>query len=707
MYNPGIKLKSNVEAIKIALECKNGEKLKSGELEKLKAFSGWGGIKCILYNPYIDDEWKAASEVDKKLQESVKELHELLKWHLTGKEYKESIDSMRNAVLSSFYTPAVIPSTFYTVLSKFVEIDSIYDPSCGGGVFITEAASKLRLKEASIAVEKDTITQLITKLIVKSLPINIDCIHIPFEETSSNEDGKYQLITSNIPFGAIPVFDIKFDRNITSKLHNYFFAKGLMKIKEGGLLAYLVTSAFLDTPTNKSAREYVFSRADFISLTVMPDNLMKESANTKAPSHFLVVRKNSKKTEMSEEEKLLCVSENITVQGITFSLNKYYQKMGQDIVIGDIRIGKNQYGKPCREVWWSKPIDKVGPEFSRILQNDFRLRYIVKLAIPYKGIVEMPLGPVIKLDIKEDDKFKWKPAIPINPDTPPWEDKPVYSVGHGDFLSIEEAIADKDAKGLARLKELSENRLPWEEQEIEEESKAQIDEDDWNKLPCPPWEEEVDHLIKLDRPQEEIDELIESWEDQKIDDSDLYYGVEPLKIDGEVVTDGDRICIPIPEDSNENIWNTILSEISEEDEAARLKDVAEMEMGEGKYADEDENNYTYDKDDTEDIRNKYKVDSISDIFKPRSEWEGYLNDIETDEKLLQKQLTILLSELTIPFKPGMFIVHDEKLIQLQEIVGEEIRYVVSEMSKKEIEVMTQYLQIRDNYVLLEQEEQNQ
>jgi len=53
---------------------------------------------------------------------------------------------------------------------------------------------------------------------------------------------------------------------------------------------------FLNNPSNKTAREYLFNQADFISLTVMPDNLMKDTGNTEAPSHLLIVQKKYKQT---------------------------------------------------------------------------------------------------------------------------------------------------------------------------------------------------------------------------------------------------------------------------------------------------------------------------------------------------------------------------------------------------------------------------
>jgi len=83
------------------------------------------------------------------------------------------------------------------------------------------------------------------------------------------------------------VFDPAYQGStVVSKIHNYFFAKGLDKLGDGGLLAYLVTDAFLNTASNSLARKHVFTSADFISLSVLPDNLMKDNAIPKRPAIY-------------------------------------------------------------------------------------------------------------------------------------------------------------------------------------------------------------------------------------------------------------------------------------------------------------------------------------------------------------------------------------------------------------------------------------
>jgi sugar lactone lactonase YvrE len=48
-----------------------------------------------------------------------------------------------------------------------------------------------------------------------------------FEETPATEKGRSDLVTSNIPFGNISVFDPAYQNSpVTSRIHNYFLSKG-------------------------------------------------------------------------------------------------------------------------------------------------------------------------------------------------------------------------------------------------------------------------------------------------------------------------------------------------------------------------------------------------------------------------------------------------------------------------------------------------
>jgi len=51
------KLQDNIEAIRIALEWERGQSLSDSQVQSLKRYSGFGGLKAILYPNSSIDEW--------------------------------------------------------------------------------------------------------------------------------------------------------------------------------------------------------------------------------------------------------------------------------------------------------------------------------------------------------------------------------------------------------------------------------------------------------------------------------------------------------------------------------------------------------------------------------------------------------------------------------------------------------------------------
>ena len=378
-YQPLQKLKNNIAAIRIALTWQPGTAVSPEEAIALQQYSGFGGIKAILYPAASRSEWLKlnATQEDMRLHDSVSELHTLLKKHYNEGEYKAVIQSLRNSVLTAFYTPPVVPRTLYQTLSTLqIAPKALYEPSCGAGIFMSEAVAAFPTLGQITGVEKDMLTGRIAQATTSTYPQSTAIYSIPFEATVTEDNGQYDLVVSNIPFGNFKVKDAAFQNEaISGRIHNYFFAKGLDKIAEGGLLAYITTDAFLNIPSNATAREYLFQRADFISLSVMPDNLMKETGNTEAPSHLLIVQKRGSKYQLSEEESLLLQTVSHINDYGTYPVNAYIASHPECIVGQEIRPGKNQYGKAHEVVWQPGDISGIENSLSQQLSRDFTHRF--------------------------------------------------------------------------------------------------------------------------------------------------------------------------------------------------------------------------------------------------------------------------------------------------------------------------------------------
>lgn len=360
-FNSSKKLAGNIDALRIALS--EQEIYSPVEIETLKRYAGFGGLKAVLFGAGEVNDWvqQNASANDLRLQPLVKQLHDLLQEKLSPADYKAAVDGMKNSIMTAFYTPDIVPAALYGAMNEQGIIPQrLFEPSAGAGVFATEAAKAFPLLREINAVEKDALTGKILAAIVKSLPFTGQVQIRGFEETPATEKGRYDFITSNIPFGNFRVFDPAYQNSpVTSKIHDYFFAKGLDKLGDGGLLAYLVTDAFLNTASNSLARKYVFTSADFISLAVLPDNLMKANANTEAPSHMLLLQKNDYKEAFTSAELLLIDTVEQENGYGKYSVNAYIERH-PELLLGDYKgDGRNQYGAAHQMLWQKGDLNEI------------------------------------------------------------------------------------------------------------------------------------------------------------------------------------------------------------------------------------------------------------------------------------------------------------------------------------------------------------
>lgn len=133
-YNIQHTLEDNIAAIRLALEWDGKAALTDGDKATLSKYAGFGGIKPVLYPEASPEVWSAegATKDDLRLHQPMMELHALLRHHFNDTEYKEILRSLKNSVLTAFYTPSVVPETLYSTLQlNGIQPRSLYEPSSG------------------------------------------------------------------------------------------------------------------------------------------------------------------------------------------------------------------------------------------------------------------------------------------------------------------------------------------------------------------------------------------------------------------------------------------------------------------------------------------------------------------------------------------------------------------------------------------------
>ncbi|WP_293906157.1 DEAD/DEAH box helicase family protein [Sphingobacterium sp. UBA5670] len=392
-YNALQKLSDNIGALEIALSLTDQDVPTQQQLDQLRKYSGFGGIKAILFGQGSINSWKenGAAQADLRLHEPVQRLYQLISTYYDNNDFHKICESLKNSTLTAFYTPDFVPETIYRALTDIgFHPKYLYEPSAGTGIFIEQAIRNFPNLIQIKAIEKDSLTARVLKTISKSWKHNTEVQPIGFEQTAEAEEEMVDLMVSNIPFGNFRVHDpllIGEHAVIRERIHNYFFAKGISKVADGGLLAFITTDTFLNNPANLEARKYLFSRADFISLSVLPENLMSDTGGTDAPTHLLIVQKNNGKTILNEIDNILIQTQKQEQDDGTYFINNYILNHPQ-IRMGDqIAPGKNQYGQAHLKIRQSGPIEAIAENLNNILRTDFSKNLnLLKLNQAYKTI---------------------------------------------------------------------------------------------------------------------------------------------------------------------------------------------------------------------------------------------------------------------------------------------------------------------------------
>lgn len=379
-YNAYNKLQENLAAMRIAFALGAENKPNAEEVAQLQRFSGFGGIKAILFGNGDAGSWHAqgATAHDLRLFPLMQEMYDLLRANTDEKQYPKVLQSLKNSVLSAFYTPAFIPKVIYNTLDNAgIHPKSLFEPSAGSGVFIAEGIRSLKNLESVTAIEKDLLTGRILETINRSYDITVDTKSIPFETSGLFDEALADLVISNIPFGNIRVFDPMFEHRekvLSERIHNYFFAKGLDKLGNGGILAYVTTDTFLNSPQNEPARSYLFRHADFISLAVLPENLMQETGGTDAPTHLLIVQRHEDKIGRSAEEELLISTTLLDNEYGKYPLNNYIIAHPEIMLGNTIEAGRNQYGDAQLMVRQNGTMEGIEQGLIQLLDKDLNQR---------------------------------------------------------------------------------------------------------------------------------------------------------------------------------------------------------------------------------------------------------------------------------------------------------------------------------------------
>ena len=404
---PREKFSANITAIRtlksIEKRMADGGPHANGEEQEILAqYSGWGGLSDA-FEPNKDSWHSEYTE---------------LKSLLTEEEYAAA----RSSTLTAFYTPPEVIDAMYTALRKMgVGAGTILEPSMGVGAFFGQSHSYLYEPTTRLfGVELDSLTGRIARQLYQKANIQITGF-----EKADLPDSFFDVVIGNVPFGDYSVVDPQYNR-LHFKIHDYFFAKSIDKLRAGGIIAFITTSGTLDKKSEE-VRKYINARCDFIGAVRLPDSTFK-SAGTKAMADIIFLQKRDRILE--QDASWLHTTQ--TEDGL--SLNSYFAEH-PEMVCGTLKTVSGPYGPTLTcEAFADKPLADVLKEAMSHLHAEFHFQ-----------------------DIEQQESGAVEASIPAEPDVRNFS----FCIRNGKFYYRENAIMREVSLGAtsaARMRLLIELR---------------------------------------------------------------------------------------------------------------------------------------------------------------------------------------------------------------------------------------------------------
>ena len=375
-FNRKQKLRDNIEAIRTAFTL-DRERRTPTERERvlLERYCGFGGLKCILNPAQELTDAVHWAKSDLELFAQTVELHRIIRENSRDeREYKRYMDSLKASVLTAFYTPQAITDTIADVLhDRKVRPRLVLEPSAGMGAFISPVLSNNPQAEV-MAFEKDLLTGKMLRHLYPQQKIRTE----GFEKIEKPFLNHFDLTISNIPFGDIAVFDAEYEKKsvmhriAAKKVHTYFFLKGLDAVRDGGIVAFITSQSVLNTEGNGGTRYLMMKQADLLSAIRLPNNLFSENANTEVGCDLIILQKNEKKEELSEEDRLFTRTVRSNHTGVV--TNEYFLDHPERIIHTEAKRDTDPYGKPAMIYTHSGGVEGIAMDLYKMLSEDLSVR---------------------------------------------------------------------------------------------------------------------------------------------------------------------------------------------------------------------------------------------------------------------------------------------------------------------------------------------
>ena len=348
---------ANIRALRIVKALEQEQRHATpAEQRALSLYSGFGDSsfeQAFSYRGSRDPAWSRRREA---LEELVSE---------------DELEGIRRSRLNAFFTTKPAIDAMWQGLVDMgadkIENPKILEPSAGSGRFLGLQPPKMAERSERTAVELDPLTaQVLKHTYPETRTYNAGFQDAPIR------DGYYDIAISNVPFGDIRVNDPEYRATgrmyLTRRVHNYFFAKALDKLRPGGVLAFVTSHGTMDAPGNQPVRRYLADRADLIGAVRLPNDAFDD---TDVVTDIMYLQKREPGEEPGDDSWVESEYTEIGYQDLP--VNRYYLD-NPDKVLGTPSAKGSMYGSRDKPEYTvrSTPGQPLTPQLQRQLAEATR-----------------------------------------------------------------------------------------------------------------------------------------------------------------------------------------------------------------------------------------------------------------------------------------------------------------------------------------------
>lgn len=298
------KARHNLAAIALLKQIEAEDRTaRADEQMVLSQYVGWGGIPQV-FNPTPDRDWQdLASQVKTVLEPA---------------EYSSAFESVLNAHYTSF---EVIREIYQGLDHLGFNGGRILEPSMGVGNYLGVMPPDMERRSEVTGIELDSITGRIAKQLYPEHEIYVQ----GFEKSALPKD-YFDLALSNVPFGDYRIGDPEYN-DLNLKVHDYFFAKSLDRVRPGGLVCFITSTGTMQSKSGKGFRMWMAERANLVGAMRLPGDAFKSNAGTEVTTDLIILQKLEPTVEPSHEPWIDIVGVGIKdAEGNELTTNEYYAR---------------------------------------------------------------------------------------------------------------------------------------------------------------------------------------------------------------------------------------------------------------------------------------------------------------------------------------------------------------------------------------------